>query len=224
MKKVRRLITEYTYNEHEERSIRKLLAEKNMRKVVAKLQEIHPADIADYLEYFDQQQRKEIFAALGDELAIKIIKTMDEDLQFEIAQVLGKNRLVDILDALPSDEAVDILAQFPRPKIEEILGEMDTEEAAEARELLRYEEDSAGGIMSVGVVYFDETMTVADCIDRIREHKEDLESLSYLYVTSHDHRLSGVVPIKNLILADQNTALASIMSSDHLVAVRLGDD
>lgn len=224
MGNVTRLITEYKYDEREERTIRKLLAEKNMRKVVSRLQQLHPADIAEYLEYFDQHQRKEIIAAVDDELAIKIIQTMDEDLQFEVAQVLGKTRLVDILDALPSDQAVDILAQFPLENIEEILQEMEAEEAREARELLRYEGDSAGGIMSADVIYFDQNMDVASCITRIRKHREDLETLSYLYITDADRKLTGVVTIKSLILADQSAKLSELMTTDHLVAVRPGDD
>jgi magnesium transporter len=224
MDKVRRLITDPGYNEREERTIRQMLAEKNMRRVVAKLNELHPVDIAEYLEYFDQHQRKEIFAAIDDDLAVKIVKTMDETLQFEIAQVLGKDRLVNLLDALPSDEAVDILAQFPLPKVEELLREMEDGEAREARELLRYEDDSAGGIMSADVVFFDETMDVSSCVARIRKHREDLENLSYLYVTDSSRRLTGVVTVKSLVLADQETQLAELMSSDHLVAVRPDDD
>lgn len=224
MNKVPQLITEYGYNESEERSIKALLAEKKMRKVVARLQSIHPADIAEYLEYFNQQQRKEIFAALDDEMAVKIISTMDEDLQFEIAQVLGKNRLVSILDALPSDEAVDILAQFPLPKIEELLTEMEADEAREARQLLRYDEDSAGGIMTADMVYFDENMTVAQCVQHIKKHQDDLENLSDLYITNADKTLTGIVSSKDLILAEAGDKLSDIMTADHLVAVRPDDD
>jgi magnesium transporter len=224
MGNVPRLITTSEYNEREERTIRQLLAEKNTRRVVARLQQLHPADIAEYLEYFGEQQRREIFAAIDDELAVKVIQTMDEELQFEVVQVLGKTRLVDILDALPSDETVDILAQFPRPKVEELLAAMEAEEAGEARELLRYDEDSAGGIMSADVIFFDETMTVTACVVRIRAHREELETLSYLYVTDDQHRLTGVVTIKALVLADQETLLRDLMTTDHLVAVRPGDD
>ena len=218
------LITKFEADKREERTIRELLAEKKKRKVLARLSKLHPADIGDYLEDFDEAERRAIFAIIDDELAGKVIQTMDDDLQFEMALVLGKDRLVNILDSLPSDEAVDILSHFSEKKIEELLAAMEEEEAAEAKTLLGYDEESAGGIMSADVIYFEEDMDVGTCVSKIRGNREDLEDLSYLYVTDKEGRLKGVVAIKELVLATEGTQLGELMTWEHLVAVRLTDD
>ena len=218
------LITKFEADKREERTIRQLLAEKKMRKVTAHLTNLHPADIADYLEDFNENERRAILSVIDDDMAVKIIQSMDDDLQFEMALVLGKERLVNILDALPSDEVVDILGHFSTAKIEELLAAMEDDEAAEAKVLLRYDEESAGGIMSADAVYFDENMDVRSCVIKIRENREDLENLSYLYITDSTSKLTGIVTVKELIMAEADTILRDIMTTDHIVAVRLGDD
>lgn len=206
------------------KQIRQLLAEQKIRKVMQRLESLHPADVADYLYDFTASERKLIFSLLTDDMAARILCSMDDEMQFEVAQVLGEERLVAVLDSLPSDEAVDILGQYSDERIEQLLEKMEKEEAEDAKVLLAYEEESAGGIMSSEVFYFEDELTVEDAVAKIRRNREDLENLSYLYVTDEAKHLVGVVTTKDIILAEPGTRLRAIMTRDPLVAVRLDDD
>lgn len=118
---------------------------------------------------------------------------------------------------------VDILSELSDDRQSEILGMMDVEEARDVRELLDYEEDSAGGIMTKEYVAIQKDITVEEAIQELRYNAPDAETIYYVYVVDHENRLVGVVSLRELIVSQPNTSIESIMR-EKVISVQVGMD
>ncbi len=205
------------------RAIRELLERKAIKRIVDRLEKLHPADVAEALENYTLAERKLIFSKISDELATRLLREMEPDEAFEIMKGLGKERLLRILDNMPSDEKVDILAKFPENKLEELLTSMEQEDAREAKDLLRYDEESAGGLMATEIVYVTPDLTVGELLEKLRKNNEILETAHYIYITDEKQRLVGEVSLRQLLMASPDTKIKDIMNPN-VIRVSLDDD
>ena len=133
------------------------------------------------------------------------IEEMEPETQVEVLEDLEPERAADILEEMSPDDAADLVADLSETAREEILALMEHDEAAEVQELLRYPEDSAGGIMTTEFVAVPATLTAAQTIDRLRELEPDAETIYYVYVVDDDGRLVGVLSLRDLIVAPSRT-------------------
>lgn len=173
------------------------------------LDELHPSDLADIVEDLQDEQKKELFDMLSDGEAALILQEMEENDQVSLVKALDTQRASSILREMSSDEAVDLLSELPREEAQELLTRIEDKEEIEG--LLRYGEDTAGGIMTTEYIALPENMPVEEAIFRLREIAPDAETIYYVYVIDGENRLIGVLSLRQLIGAEDGTLLKDIM-------------
>lgn len=188
-----------------------LLAQNALDSLRHLLADIHPADIADLLEELDHEEAVATFNLLSDEVASEVLDETGSLVRQELVERIDEERLADLLDELPMDDAAEFLDELPRPISDRLIELMEPEEAAEVQELLGYEEDTAGRLMNRDVAVLRRQWTVDQTIEYMRS-LEDAETLHYLYVVDRHDRLLGVTPLRNLLMAQPDTTIGSIMN------------
>ena len=185
-----------------------------------KLAKMHPADIAEIVSQLGGRDRAAIFASLDDETAAETLEESSDEVQAQILARLTDERAADILEEMSPDEAADLLADLPAERREQLIAAMEADEAEDVEELLHYEEDTAGGLMTTEFVAIPVSLTAAQTIDRLRELEPNAESIYYVYVVDADEKLLGVLSLRDLIVAKPDTPTADIMIK-RVVAVPL---
>ncbi|MGZ8847610.1 MAG: magnesium transporter MgtE N-terminal domain-containing protein [Pyrinomonadaceae bacterium] len=190
-----------------------------------KLARLHPVEIARLAEAFSYQQGAEIVESLDDETAAETLEEMAAERQAQIIGDMDEERAADILEHMSPDEAADVLGDLPEEKAEDLLNRMEDEEQIEVAELLSYEDDTAGGLMTTEFVTLPRDLTVGEALARLREMAETPNMIYYLYVVSGEEswNLTGVIALRNLILADQSAPLEQVMRTEIQVA-HVNDD
>ncbi len=176
---------------------------------------LHVADISQVLENLDSQESKFVFEILSQEIGAEIISSLDEQFR-DFLKVFSSQELSSYLVFIDSDDAVDILQELPiqtREEVINILSAVDSEKSAYIKELLRYEEDTAGGLMAKELVKVDINETVKDCIDRIRANADNLKKLFTVYVVDNENVLLGRVSLRKLLLAVNEEKIGDIYIS-----------
>jgi magnesium transporter len=182
----------------------------------------HPSDLAELIEELSDQQKKELFDLLSDEKAALILQEMEELDQVTLFRLLTKNRASAILKEMASDDAADLLGELPPEEASAIL-QLIEEEAEEIKGLLRFPEESAGGIMTTEFISFPENMPIEETITRLREIAPVAEIIYYVYVVDAESRLSGVLSLRDLIAASDGTLLQDIMNPNVISVNALTD-
>ncbi len=188
-------------------------------KIVNVLVSTRPADIAAILVHLQDEMRHYVFSLLTAEQASDALTELDEFTRGELVPELADERLSEIVDEMPSDEAAEVVAELPEDVAETVLGAIDAEDSAEVRELLEHEEETAGRIMQLELVAVPEGWTMDQVIQAVRQRAEEVEGLHNIYVTDDAGCLSGVLPLKRLLLAPQATIVSEVMNRD-VIAVR----
>ncbi len=199
------------------------IASIKLRVPHAGLTELHPADLATIIDQLAPRDRAGVLAALDDEAAADAIEEMEPDTQVEVLEDLGPERAADILEEMSPDDAADLVADLDQMTRDEILALMEQDEMEEVQELLGYPEESAGGIMTTEFIALDEHLTAAEAIDRLRELEPDAETIYYIYVTDDGDRLTGVLSLRDLIVAQPDTEIRSVMIREPVAVGVLAD-
>lgn len=186
------------------------------------LAEVHPADIADMLDLLDPDVAVALFEELSIEVASEVLDETGSLVRSELVERVDDEKLADLLDELPMDDAAEFLEDLDDPISERLLSLMEPEEAEEVRELLGYEEESAGRLMTRDVVALRRQWTAGETIDFLRTI-DDAETLHYLYVVDREEKLIGVVPLRKLVICPADTLVEEIMNAD-VVAVPVTAD
>jgi len=199
------------------------IASVKLRVPHAGLAELHPADLASIIDQLAPRDRAGVLASLDDEAVADAMEEMEPDTQVEVLEDLAPERAADILEEMSPDDAADLVADLDQDTRDEILAFMEKDEAEEVQELLGYPEDSAGGLMTPEFVAIEEPLTAAEAIDRLRELEPDAETIYYVYVTDEDGRLSGVLSLRDLIVAQPATRVAEFMHREPVAVGVLAD-
>jgi magnesium transporter len=187
------------------------------------LAELHPADLATIIDQLAPKDRVGVLASLDDEAAADVFEEMEPETQVEVLEDLDPARAADILEEMSPDDAADLVADLSDETREEILALMEKDEAEELGELLTYQEDTAGGLMTTEFVAIPASLTCGQAIDRLREMEPDAETIYYVYVVDGDERLVGVLSLRDLIVARPATPIAEVMIHEP-VSVGVHDD
>src|SRR5436305_2699922 len=180
----------------------------------SKLADLRPADIADILEQLDVEDAGAMLERLDTETAADTLNEVEPTRQYELLSELDPERASDLLEVLPPDDAADILADLPPEEAERLLNLMPANESQPIRDLLRYGEETAGGIMTPEVLSLSQELTVEEALVYLRQHSAHLEMIYYLYVVDSDKRLVGVVSLRELVVAEPTTRLQELMDRD----------
>ncbi|HLE37656.1 MAG TPA: CBS domain-containing protein [Candidatus Acidoferrales bacterium] len=184
-----------------------------------KLERLHPADLADIMEELSPAERESIIASVDDETAAEALAELDARLTAQIVEKMDPEKAADIIEEMEPDAAADVLAGLTPEASQEVLSEMPREEAQEVRELLEFDESTAGGMMNSDFVLVGEAATRDEVVEWIRGKDVNLEQVDTVIVIDGQARLSGVVAVARLLLAGGEQALAEL-KSEPLVSVR----
>ncbi len=194
-----------------------------VRATWKELSKLHPSDLADIVDDLDFNERDALFKALNDEQAADTLAELEDDrVKVTILERLGVARAADILEEMDPDDAADILQDTKAETQAAMLEEMEPEERADVKELMAYDEDTAGGLMTNDYLEIRQEMTADRVIELLRREAPDTETIYYLYVTDDAGRLAGILSLRALIVAQPGTVVSDIMQR-HTVSVFVDD-
>ncbi len=189
-----------------------------LRISYSRLAQLHPADLADILEELSRDEQRSVIESLDDETAAETVSEITTRMQVALLNSLSAGKAADIVEQMAPDEAADVLQELPPETSAEVLANMEAEEAEEVRELLGFEENTAGGLMTTEFIELQETATVESAIDAIRNFSGPIETIHSVFLTAANLTLTGVVPVARLLVADKDTALQEL-AADPILSV-----
>lgn len=179
-----------------------------------RLDELHPADVADILEQLDPQQRASVFKHLDEAQASEAISEMVDDIQAEFIDDLDDATAAQVIGNMDPDDAADIVRDLSYEKAETLLRLMGVEDAAVIRSLLGYKDGTAGGMMTTQFVAVKDSATSSEAVDQLRDLDEDFPTVHYVYVVDSFGKLIGVLSMRTLALSKPDEQLGNIMHKD----------
>lgn len=199
------------------------LSEVQLSVTHKRLDEMHPADVADILEQLDPQQRTSVFQHLDEAHATEAISAMEDEYQADFIDDLDEQKASAVLEQMDPDDAADIVRDLPYEKAETLLRLMGVKEGEEIRRLLGYREGTAGGMMTTQYVAVPQTNTVRETIEALRQLDDDHPTVHYVYVLDEYDKLVGVLSLRTLVLHDDSVTIRDIMYTD-LITVPPGEE
>jgi len=188
-----------------------------------KLAQLHPADLAEIMEVLSPAERQGIIDSLDEETAAEAIAELDKRLQTQVLEKLHPEKAADILEEMSPDEAADLIASLPPETSKEVMEEMEHREATEVEALMKYGENTAGGMMNPEMVMVGEDATRGEVVDFIRFNEISPDQLDNVVLINRDSALAGTVPIARLLLATPEQRLDEIRF-EPLLSVRADTD
>ena len=197
--------------------LKRLAKAGNVQAFRAKAEQVHASDLSDALAALDDELRVRLIRQLPPELVSEALAEMEpEERPSEVLEALPDEHAADIVEELAVDDAADVIAELPPDRADTILKLVDDRQ--EIEDLLKYDEDSAGGIMTSEIVSVDQGATAEEAIEEIRRQSEQVEDFYQVYCVDVDQRLVGVLPLRRLVCTAPNTPVASIMEATPAVA------
>ena len=188
-----------------------LIASQSDKELQNLLSEFHYADIAEILEEVNLEQALYVIKLLDSETTAVVLMELDEDDREKVLKNLSAKEIAEEIEELDTDDAADIIAELPEERQQNVISHIEDEEhKAEIKELLSYDEDSAGGLMAKELVKVYETWTVAGCLRRIRAQAEEVTRVHSIYVVNKQEQLVGRLSLKDLIVAKNEVKIADI--------------
>jgi magnesium transporter len=189
---------------------------KNLTLTVARrqLDELHPSDLASILSDMHPGESEKLLSSIDEELAGEALHELSMEVRERILKTMDKGKLSDILEEMPPDEAADILGEMPEEDSEELLSLMEKDEAKDVKDLLGYEEDTAGGLMTVEYLDFLPDMTVEAVLAELRLLAPEIDFIYYVYVVDQEDHLLGIVSLKRILTSPYNARLDEIMDKN----------
>jgi len=199
------------------------IQEKRTPHLKALIDAMPAADVADLIEHLDHDQRLIIFELLKPEGAGEVLLEVEPPVQERILSDLDDEAIKEIVEELDSDDAADLVGDLPAHRAKGILETVEKDVSQELKQLLPFPEDSAGGIMALEFVAAPAEATVQEAIDLIRQKREEVENMYYLFVVDGHGRLAGVVSLKDLIVEPPTRKLREIMNPEVMSAYVYSD-
>lgn len=191
--------------------IENLIQQNNMVELENILHEIHFADIAEIMNDLDTSEAIYIFNLLDSEITAEILLELDEEVRENILRSLSAKEIAEELDELDTDDAADIIAELPQSKKAQVISELeDVEHAKDIVDLLRYDENTAGGIMAKELVKVNENWNVLTCVKEMRLQAENVTRVHSIYVVDDEDRLKGRLSLKDLLTTSTKTQISDI--------------
>ena len=200
-----------------------LIENKKYSSVKDAMATMHAADIATVLEDCKKEQTPLIFRLLPKELAAETFAQMSEDLQELLITGFSDSELKDVVDELYIDDAVDLVEEMPANVVKRILRQADPQKRKLINEILKYPEDSAGSIMTTEYVRLRPDMTIVEAINNIRKTGIDKETINTCFVTDNNRKLIGIVTMRQLLFAQEDTKIRDIMTEEVIFALTTED-
>lgn len=204
-------------------TIKVLLDDKKFSTLRDILITMKPFDIAAVFENLQDEKMPILFSILPKELAAETFVEMDDETQEFLIHGFSDSELKEVVDELFVDDAVDLIEEMPANVVKRILRQADKDMRKQINELLKYPEDSAGSIMTTEFIVLRPDMTAEMAIKRIRRTGVDKETIYTCYVTDANNKLIGITTVKDLLLAEDDELVKSIMEENVISVTTLAD-
>jgi magnesium transporter len=190
------------------------LDERDGAFIVESLENINPADITTLLYEFNSEESKYVLDLLSLEVRSKIINDLDVDTRKKFLTIYEPSEITEVVNQLDSDDAADILNELPIKTSEEIISRLDADLKSQVIDLLRYDENVAGGLMAKELIKARSDWSVVQCVEEIRKQAENVTKFYAVYVVDDQDKLLGRVALQKLILSDSKTIVKDIYDDD----------
>ena len=187
---------------------------KNSKYLSKLIDKLRPADLADLIEHLKHEERLYLFEMLEPEGAGEVLVEIEAPVQESILSDLDNKAITEIVQELDSDDAADLVGDLPADRAKDIIETLEDDVTEELEKLLPFDEESAGGIMALEYVAVKDHCTIQEAIDIIKEKREEVEKLYYLWVVDDFGKLVGVVSLKDLVLEPSNRLISDIMKTE----------
>ena len=205
-------------------NLKKIIEEKDDAKARALLQDLYPADIAELYQDLNLQEAIYLYLLMDGEKAADVLMELDEEDRHKLLRELPNELIAKrFVDNMETDDAVDLMRELDEDQQEEILSHIeDVEQAGDIVDLLKYDEDTAGGLMGTEMIVVNENWSMPKCIDEMRKQAEEMAEIYYFYVVDNEERMKGVLPLQKLITNPSVSKIRHVMKKDP-IAVRDSD-
>ncbi|MBN2261130.1 MAG: magnesium transporter [Clostridiales bacterium] len=201
----------------------KYLKEKNAIRISEIIESLHVVDVAEILLQLEESEREELFKYLSWEIASEVLQEVDSETFNSLIKLFSNEQQSAILDNMADDDIVDLLGDLSEINRDEIISLLDLESAEDVKELLIYDEDTAGGIMTKDFIALSKDITIYNAIELLRETAPTAETIYYVFVVDQEEKLVGVISLRELIVAKPNKLVEDVMS-DKVIYVNVFDD
>ncbi len=207
-----------------QQQIFELYEQKNFKRLKEVISQFNEVDIASSLCECDSKMQTLLFRLLPKDMAAGVFVELDDDVQKQLIDQFSDKELSAIVNELYVDDAADIVEEMPANVVRRILKQAEPQMRAMINEVLKFPEDSAGSIMNTEFVTLKADMSVADALSHVRKTGRDMETVATLYVVSAKQRLIGIVDLGQLIFAEPDTKVESLMETGGIIKAQTTDD
>ncbi len=191
------------------------IAANDSASALGELTNLHPADIAELFQQLDSNESEYLFKLLDEDTAADVLMELDEDERLKLIEDMPAEEIAKQIDHLDTDDAVDLIQQLDAEERDEIISHIDdVEQAGDIIDLLKYDEDTAGGLMGTEMIVVNENWSMPECIKQMRLQAEDMDEIYYVYVVDNDYRLRGILPLKMMLTHPSVSKIKHVMEAD----------
>ena len=197
-------------------NLKSIIEAKDDAKAQEVLHELYPADIAELYQELNLQEAIYLYLLMDGDKAADVLMELDEEDRHKLLKELPNELIAKrFVDNMETDDAVDLMRELDEDTQEEILSHIeDVEQAGDIVDLLKYDEDTAGGLMGTEMIVVNENWSMPKCIDEMRKQAEEMSEIYYVYVVDDDERLKGVLPLQKLITNPSVSKIKHVMKKD----------
>jgi len=185
--------------------LKKLIRLNREFDIIDLFSELHPADIADLIDNLGEQEKIHLFSLLDVEKASDVIPELSDASREQILEEISDKKLTEIIDEMDSDDAADVIAELPEDQARAVLDGIEPEESRDLKNLLKYEEDTAGGIMQSELVSVSSDSTINSALNAVVQASDEIENVYNVFVVDGDNVLIGAIPLQKLITSGRTS-------------------
>ncbi|MFZ7110524.1 MAG: magnesium transporter [Desulfatiglandales bacterium] len=204
-------------------NVRSYIRSENRQPLQKLIEDMRPADVADLIEHLKSDERLFIFDLLEPAGAGNVLVEIEAPVQGSILSDLDNDAITKIVSGLDSDDAADLVGDLPADRAKEIIETLDDGKSERLGRLLPYPEDTAGGIMALEFVAVQAESNVSEAIETIREKRDEVQNLFYVYVVDEFERLVGIISLRDLLLVSPKTKVREVMNPE-VISVDVNKD
>ena len=198
--------------------IRDIIKSKDSEAARKAIADLHPADIAELYQNLEIDEAEFLYSLLDEDTAADVLMELDEDDRLKLLENMPTEEIAKQIEHLDTDDAVDVIQQLDEEDRDEILSHIDdVEQAGDIIDLLKYDEDTAGGLMGTEMIVVNENMSMPECIKEMRAQAEEMDEIYYVYVVDNDYKLKGIFPLKKMITHPSVSKIKHVMETDPAV-------
>ncbi len=204
-------MSQFKINEELIDRIKKLISSEDKSKLIEKLKDVHYADIAEIFELLEIPEVVYIIKIFDKQKSADALAELDEDIREGIIENLSEKEIAENIEELDSDDATDIISELTEERQERVFSQIkDTTLAEDIKELLKYGENTAGGLMAKELVKVNENLSISKCLDEIRKQAKNVSRVHSIYVIDSGNKLKGRLSLKDLVTAKARTRVKDI--------------